>query len=376
MRRTTVLAAAVASLALLTSACGSSGGGSSSVSGSGSAGISEATKYLDSVSSNPDGIGLDVPLSKKPEAGKTIINLITGEPVAKVKSDAMKAAAEALGWNYETIAVGNTAEGAQQAMQSAIEKKPDGISFSGFPSSAFGTSIDAAKKAGIPLLADTVVEDAKDPIISTSLDNATQVSNWGKMVAAQFVVDSKGKGEGATFTMTEYPILVAWQKAVKKYVDEWCPDCKLTAVATPATDIGTKMPASVVSTLQRNPNIKYAMFSIGDQTLGLAPALKGAGLTDTKVLGETPAEANIEALKAGTESAWTGFPSIILGWRIMDMWARHFNGDDLAPANEALLPLQMLTKSNINDAVLTDAGNYYVGYADYESAFKKLWKVG
>jgi ribose transport system substrate-binding protein len=60
----------------------------------------------------------------------------------------------------------------------------------------------------------------------------------------------------------------------------------------------------------------------------------------------------------------------------MDMWARHFNGDDLAPANEALLPLQMLTKSNINDAVLTDAGNYYVGYADYESAFKKLWKVG
>lgn len=361
-------------LALVLAGCGGAGGSDSDAVGD-AAGIDAAKEYLASVSANPEGVGIDVPLSKTPEAGKYIIMLLTGEPVAKVKADAMAEAAEVLGWKFETIAIGATAEGPQQAMQSAIAKSPDGISYSGFPGTAFGTAMDDAAAAGIPVIADTVVEEPTGPVLNTSLDNDVQVANWGKMVAAQFIVDSEGTGHGATFTMTEYPILVAWQEALKAAVDEWCPECELTEVATPASDIGTKMPASVVSTLQRDPDIEYAMFSIGDQTLGLSPALNAAGLNSVKVLGETPAEANIEAIKSGAESAWTGFPTIILGWRIMDLWARHFNGDDIKAPGDALLPLQMITQDNIDDVALTDEGNYYVGYADYEQAFKDLWKV-
>ena len=355
--------------------CGG-GGPVSQPAGSGdAAGIQAAKDYLASVSSNPVGLTLKEPLSKAPAQGKYIILLLTGEPIAKRKSDAMAAAAKVLGWKYDTIAVSATAEGPQQAMQSAISKHPDGICFSGFPGSAFGTAMADAQKAGIPVLADTVAEKAAGPVISTALDNDAQVANWGKMVAAQFVVDSNGTGKGASFTITEYPILVAWQKALKAAVEQWCPKCELTDVATPAADIGTKLPASVVSTFQRDPSRKYAMFSIGDQTLGLRPALAAAGLGDVKVLGESPTEANLGAVKAGTESAWTGFPNTVLGWRIMDMWARHFNGDDLAPAEKALLPLQMITQKNINDVVLTPEGDYYLGVKDYQAEFKKLWRI-
>ncbi|MBC7631458.1 substrate-binding domain-containing protein [Aeromicrobium sp.] len=373
MRRTKAIASGLTALALLLTSCGGSGTESTAIADE--SGIAAAEEYLASVSGNPDGIGIDIPLSKTPETGKYIILLLTGEPVAKAKSDAMAAAADALGWRYETIAVGATAEGPQQAMQSAIAKNPDGIHFSGFPSAAFGGAIAAAEEAGIPLLADSITEDKSGPIISTALDNGTQVANWGKMVAAQFIVDSKGVGQGATFTMSEYPNLVVWQESLAETVAEWCPACELTAVATPASDIGTKMPGSVVSTVQRDTGIEYAMSSIGDQTLGLAPALQAAGLSETNVLGETPSEANIEAIRAGTENGWTGFPTIILGWRVMDMWARYFNGDDLAEAEKALLPLQMITQDNLDDVSLTEEGNYYVGFADYADQFKALWKV-
>ena len=375
MRKNMTVMGCVAVATMTLAGCG--GGGSASAAGPAgdAAGIQAAKDYLSSVSANPSGITLKEPLSKAPAGGKYIIVLLTGEPIAKVKSDAMAAAAKVLGWKYDTIAVGATAEGPQQAMQSAISKHPDGISFSGFPGSAFGTAMADAQKAGIPVLADTVAEKAAGPVISTALDNDVQVANWGKMVAAQFVVDSNGTGKGASFTMTEYPILVAWQKALKAAVAQWCPKCELTDVATPATDIGTKLPASVVSTFQRDPSRKYAMFSTGDQTLGLAPALAAAGLSDVKVLGESPTEANIGAIKDGTEAAWTGFPNTILGWRVMDMWARHFNGDDLAPAEKALLPLQMVTQKNINDVVMTPQGNYYLGVKDYQAEFKKLWRI-
>ncbi|MBC7630958.1 substrate-binding domain-containing protein [Aeromicrobium sp.] len=369
------MAASVSVLSVALAACGNDSGGGDSTAVADPAGIAAAEAYLASVSENPSDIGLTVPLSKKPDAGIYIIRLQSGEPVAKLESDAMAAGAQALGWRFETVSVAPNAEGPQQALQSAIAKKPDGISFSGAPSSAFGAAtVQAAADAGIALLGDTVVEDPSGPIISTSLDNATQVANWGKMVAAQFVVNSKGLGHGATFTLSEYPILVAWQEAVKKYVDEWCPACKLTEIDSQASDIGTKLPASLVSTFQRDPSLKYAMFSVGDMTLGLTPAMQAAGLSDVEVSGETPAEANIEAIRAGTEAGWTGFPVYILGWRVIDMWARHFNGDDLAPAEKVLLPLQMITPDNIDDVELNDAG-YYVGVSDYEDEFKKLWLV-
>ena len=375
MRRTSILASSLVSVALVVSGCGGSGGSAGPAATGDANGIAAAQKYLDSASANPSGIGISEPLSKVPEKGKYIILLLTSDPLSKVKSDAVAAAAKALGWKYETIAVGATAEAPQQAMQSAIAKHPDGIHFSGYPSSVFGTAIAAAQAAGIPLLTDSIIEDKSGPIISTALNNGAQAAQWGKTVAAQYIVDSKGVGHGATFTLTEYPNLVVWQEHLAQTVKEWCSGCTLTAVATPASDIGTKMPGSVVSTIQRDPKIKYAMFSIGDQTLGLAPALQAAGLDATQVFGEAPSEANIEAIKAGTETAWTGFPTVILGWRIADMWARYFNGDDLVVAEKALLPLQMINKGNIDRVVLTKQGGYYVGYADYEKAFKKLWRL-
>ncbi len=70
---------------------------------------------------------------------------------------------------------------------------------------------------------------------------------------------------------------------------------------------------------------------------------------------------------------WVGFPVQILGWRVIDMLARQFNGDDLKPADDAFLPTQLLNSDNIGTAVLDPKTGFYVGVADYQDQFEKLW---
>ncbi|MCZ4537376.1 hypothetical protein O4159_18340 [Gordonia terrae] len=89
--------------------------------------------------------------------------------------------------------------------------------------------------------------------------------------------------------------------------------------------------------------------------------------------GQTPTPANLASLKDGDDSVWVGFPVQILGWRVIDMLARQFNGDDLKPADDAFLPTQLLNSDNIGTAVLDPKTGFYVGVADYQDQFEKLW---
>ena len=107
----------------------------------------------------------------------------------------------------------------------------------------------------------------------------------------------------------------------------------------------------------------------------LPAALQAAGLTQqVKIGGETPSAANLQALRNGTQAVWAGFATSILGWRVVDMLARQFVGDSLAPANSALLPTQLLTPGNIGQAKF-DSGGIYVGVTDYQAQFKSLWHI-
>ncbi len=155
---------------------------------------------------------------------------------------------------------------------------------------------------------------------------------------------------------------------------KYCPACHVNVVDQLVTDVGTATPQSVVSTVQRNPATKWVMFSFGDLSLGVPAALQSAGLTQqVKIGGETPSTANLQALRSGTEAVWAGFPTSILGWRVVDMLARYFDGDSLAQANSVLLPTQLLTPGNINQAQFS--GGFYVGVAGYQAQFEKLWHV-
>jgi ribose transport system substrate-binding protein len=358
---------------------GSSGGGTSASTGgsaSANSGVDApaAQAIVDQYSKAPTSLNLPA-LSKKPPTGKYLITLETPEPVSKQKDEAIAAAAKVLGWKYETIPIGTASTGAQDAFNEALQRKPDYIHFSGTPASLLEAQLESAKQQGVKVIADSTVDPATPPIISTAIDSTAQVSKWGEMIGAYVVAQSKEPTKVAIVTVPAYPILGVFTKGVQDSIKKLCSTCNVEVLPQQISDLGKATPNAVVSAVQRDPSIKWVLFSFGDLATGVTGALQAANLgTDIKIGGETPSSTNLQALRDGTEAVWPGFPTSILGWRVVDMLARDTVGDDLKVAGDALMPTQLLTPDNIDGALFDDAG-FYVGVKDYQAQFKQLWKV-
>jgi ribose transport system substrate-binding protein len=357
-------------------AAGSSAGTASSGASVDAAGINVAgaqaivAKYLNP----PQSLGLP-PLSKKPPTGKYVITLETPQPVSMQKDEAIAQAAALLGWKYQRIPIGTEANAAQAAFELALQRNPSAVHFSGTPAGQVAAQLKMAQQQGAIAISDSTTDTAAPPVISASLDSSAQVEKWGEMTGAYVVAQSKAPTTIAVFTISAYPILQVYTNSFRDTVMKYCPACHVNVVDQAVTDLGTRTPQSVVSTVQRSPQTKWVIFSFGDLSLGVPAALQAAGLTQqVKIGGETPSAANLQALRNGTQAVWAGFATSILGWRVVDMLARQFVGDSLAPANSALLPTQLLTPDNIGQAKF-DSGGYYVGVTGYQAQFEKLWHV-
>jgi len=379
---------AVAGLGLVLgmAACSSSGSGgtaSSSSAGTASSGASVDAAGIDVAGAQaivakylnpPQSLGLP-PLSKKPPTGKYVISLETPQPVSMQKDEAIAQAAALLGWKYQRIPIGTEANASQAAFELALQRNPSAVHFSGTPAGQVEAQLKMAQQQGAIAISDSTTDTAEPPVISASLDSSAQVMKWGEMTGAYVVAQSKAPTTIAVFTISAYPILQVYTNSFRDTVMKYCPACHVNVVDQAVTDLGTRTPQSVVSTVQRSPQTKWVIFSFGDLSLGVPAALQAAGLTQqVKIGGETPSAANLQALRNGTEAVWAGFATSILGWRVVDMLARQFVGDSLAPANSALLPTQLLTPGNIGQAKF-DSGGFYVGVTGYQAQFKKLWHV-
>lgn len=363
---------ALVSASLLASACSSSD--ETTATGE-AADVAGAQAVADRYEAAPAGLVLTTPLSRAPDSGKYVISIETPQPISSAKNDAIQQASDVLGWRYQRVVMGTDAEAAPKAMDQAIALRPDAIHISGTPLTMLTRQIQSAEAAGIPVIADSIAGPPVPGVISTALDGDAQVEEWGKMVASQVVADSDGQANVAIFSITDYSILNVFTDAFTAQLEAQCPDCSSQLVNQQVTDLGTKTPQSVVSTLQRDPTINYAVFSFGDLVLGVDAALRGASLTDQVTFaGQTPTPDNLESLKGGDNSVWVGFPVQILGWRVIDTLARHFNDEDIAAADSAFLPTQLLNSNNIDSAVLDEDTGYYVGVADYRSEFETLWQ--
>jgi ribose transport system substrate-binding protein len=383
--RRTFSVLATLSLAVSVAACSSSkstGGGASTGSaaaGSGDSGgsgvdVAGAQALVDKYNAAPQSLGL-APLTKKPPTGKYLITLETPQPVASQKDDAIAKAAAVLGWKYERIQLGSDADAAPKAFEAALARHPSAVHFSGTPAALVAKQLQEAKTQGVIAISDSNTDTATPPVISTSLDSTAQVTAWGQMAGAYIVATAKKKTRVAVFTIQAYPILTTWTNAFRDTVKKYCSPCQVDVLNQQVSDVGQKTPGAVVSTLQHSPDTKWVAFAFGDMSLGVSAALRAAGLQNSvKITGDTPSAANLQAVRDGKEDMWPAFPTTILGWRVVDMLARHFAGDDLAAADNTLMPTQILTHDSISKAVF-DSQGIYVGFSDYQDQFKKLWQM-
>jgi ribose transport system substrate-binding protein len=356
------------------SSSGSSSSSSSSGSSSGSAGVATAKKQLQPYQSAPTKITITTPLKSVPPKGKTLVMLATADPNNVKLQKSLKSLAGLAGWNYQQVSYDPANPATfNQAVDTAITKKADYIAEAGIPLTP--TVINKVKQAGAKWVLTAVHPvDVKDPII---VDANSYESDYkqGTVLADFFVSDSNGKGDVLVEHIPAYPILSGFTDGFQAETSKLCPDCKVKIINITLPDLAAgKVPSIMVSALRSNPSANYMAFDVGPFATGINSALNAAGLGNkVKIIGEAADEGAIAALKAGTQTAWTGFDPVYSTYVMADAMFRNAEGMPIDQAKWGLQPTQILTHDNITQTV----GNSTT-WGEPKNAldqFKQLWHL-
>lgn len=388
--RKAIVAALVASTALLFSACampaddpnfaenvGAPGGGGASAGAGGGADPSAAAATIDSATANPTSIGVDAPLSAKPKAGLLIVNVSDGSPSATAFSASMKEAATALGWTFQEVTGADSPENAPAAFQKALDLKPAAIHVEGLGPDVIGDGLAAAAAAGVKVVCTGCTGEPVDGSPEDiSIAGAQQYTDWANILAS-YVIANVGPDDDNSepfvegFSLPTVPADLTIDDAFTAQLSSLCNNCSLNV-----NDMSVNDPsgyADAVATAMQISNGRWALFDSPDLSVGAEAALTAnPPLKPTAIIGVSGGPENIKALAAKTQVAWTAYSIPVVAWRVVDQMARLIGGD--APA-DGPIPTQLMTQDNAASLVLDKDGSY-LGIADYQAQFTKLWGVG
>jgi ribose transport system substrate-binding protein len=373
--------AAVAAAALLMSACSKDANTSEKASGSGAGSgsvvaadpqLAAAKKKVDAALVEPTDVGVSQPLSKVPATGKNIAYLECAVGICQQLAAEYKNAAKLLGWKVTLVPQGPTPENIVDAWERALALKPDGIITSGTPVTVYQKQLDKAKSAGIPVVDYSSANKPNTPGIIGDTNPGEDNGVRGDLLAAYAASQSGGKAHSLFLNIADFPTIDLESKRYESYTKTVCPGCSVDTLNFAATDIGSKIPSAVVSYLQKNPKINWIVSGFDDIGLGVPEALKAAGLDkQAKMIGQSGSDAAAQSIKTGGVQVAT-IPQGVgqMAYKVLDIFARHFNGDSLSADTANLLPIWIQTKDTIGDPK-----DLWKGPKGYPQTFAKLWKV-
>jgi hypothetical protein len=335
-----LLAVAAMIVGLTISACGSdddtesaaAGGDRGSTTTAAASGpVEEARALVAKYTGDQPAIELP-PLPRTPPKGVQMALMSCPLPVCKIETDGAAAGAKALEWKVKTYTTGLTPEAYLQTWKRMLDDTPDVIAYLGLlPTDAIKSQLAAATKAKIP----TVVyaanggADTGEAAPQASYTDDPVFKTDGDLMGAAVVADA---GEGAKAVVVNDPTFSYWtttSEAFKSRVEQAGGSVDDLKVA--AAGIGKTIPGAIVSYLQRNPDTAYVALAVNDFAVGLAPALKAAGLADkVKVISRAPSAANMTDIANGDQWASVADENTAAGWRITDGLARLVVGEDLS----------------------------------------------
>jgi ABC-type sugar transport system substrate-binding protein len=338
-----------------------------------SPGVEEAKKFVADNSEAPTSIGDLQPVSKKPPSGKSIVYLSCGVPLCTLIGQGVKAATDALGWEYKELVAGGSPETVANAWNQALRLQPDAVLSVAAPTVLYEKQQKELGEKAIGHVAQAVSDPLGDGLIAV-ISSAKNYIARGEWMANYVVADTDGKADVLYFTTPDFPIVTPSLEGFTNELKRLCESCSVESQEVPLTDIGKKLPNTIVTAAQRNPDANYVVVPFGDMTIGVPQALEAAGLADkVKVISANPALTNLDNISSGTaEVASVAEANQVSGWQMVDPVVRSLTGDDLPLDVYELLPEhQFLTADNIGDPKQP-----YPGPDGYEDMFRELWKLG
>ena len=321
----------------------------------------------------PTTLSVSTPLSKRPPAGKSIYYLNQGITIAQENGLGVQAASEALGWNYHSLAVnaGNPST-IVSGMLSAINAGANVVVINATPTVIYKSALATAEAHGT-LIIDASSGNTPIPGVTAYVNRAVPNGlTFGRMEALEALASAAQAGKTAHVLIATSPafatILGPIDVAIGSTITKYCRNCTVQTLNVGYGQIAAGAgPAAVVSYLQSHPDVNYVLQDANFLDQGLPQALKAAGLSGVKIIGDGALAPQLDELKAGTEEAWVDVPLQVEGWMEVDAAARALVGDDAAVYNNAEMPSYLLTQADPTAAAEVPV--------DYAELFKKMWHV-
>jgi len=262
------------------------------------------------------------------------------------------------------------------ALQQAITQHPDYIGITGIPAAALKPQLEAAEKAGIPVISCATPDKPSAGGYAaqcggTLAGDAENLARWA-------INDSGGKAKILGVTIPQYPVLNTETDWLKSKLTAMCSGCSYGQLDVGVQDlVGGTVPQKVVAYLQSHPDVRYVYFTFNDLTRGMPAALKTAGLTSKVKLIGAAGDASIMKQIGQQQTAWTIAPNVYSAWVMVDAMARLSVDDKLSSAyqNAIYTSPTWVVDSASSAKQLSNTGFDWYGPASFADKFKKLWQV-
>jgi ribose transport system substrate-binding protein len=385
-----VLGAAVASLALMASACSNTSQPTdvADVAGSPSAGgdayVAEMQQLIDSHRGQPKWKDPGPALDASKLAGKTIavVAIDLRVPALAEIVQYVKEAAGKAGMKVTVFDAKSTASLMQQGMQQAINNGADAIISDGLVIQLIANQIKAAKDKGIPTIdvintppKDGVPGQGSDPNVFGNMAPDSVLA--GQLVAATAIVQADGKAKVGIINTSELTVAPTEIGAMKDTLAK-CSGCKVVDEQDVAlTDWSTKIQGTAATMVRSHPDMNFVLTLYDAMGLFATPGVQQAGgAGKVRVASVDGTAAALALVKKGDifvsdtakDTAWAA-------WGAVDQAMRGML--EMQPANP-VLPLRYIDTSDLKDVDTTSTETVSAALFgnDFRTGYLKLWGLG
>jgi ABC-type sugar transport system substrate-binding protein len=378
-----LIAVAPVTLAVGLAACSSSGSSSSSSTtatnsaAASSPGLKQAEAVVSADTSTPTSIGITQPVGKPIPAGKHVVIVYSGQGAVgtNLVYDGFNQAAKVLGWKVTSLYPAlPTPQDLQQALNQAIQLKPDAVIVTAVDDVDFQTQINTLHSMNIPVIANFSPDSTGGPI-TLSLMGAAGEGALASVAGAVAVADLGAKAKLAVIGLQGYKIVQDYTQGFYSEVHATCPGCTIKETDLPLTSLGTSDGTDIVNFLRANPGITGVLIGYDGLGSDLFTAAKSAGITLPKVYSIATLPTGVQAAQEGELTATVPVDYTDLGWRDADALARIFTGQTAsALAQDVLYERPVIWSTQYHNVPSLPSDNSFPGVVTTAQAqYEKLW---
>ena len=361
-------AAMVVAVALIAAGCGSSSDGGSSTGSSAAStnkALDQAKAVVAEATKRPDKITVTSPIGKNIPPGKKLVFISCGAAACQTQGKIVAEAAAKLGWTSKTIATDGSPQQIQNGFNTALRDGANGIILNASTRDAIAKQLKAAQAKKVAFVGCCSTEKV-GPDYLYNTGTPEQNTRIGNYLAALIASDSQGKANTLYVDIPAFTILASLGTSLQEQYAKYCPGCGFSKIAVPLPRLADATNI-IVSYLRSHPKVDYVALSVTDALgTGLPAALKAAGLTKVKIVGQGGDPTAYQAVAQGQILGLVPFDYYNVDYQMVDALARHFAG---AKVEQTPPPVWLVTKDNLP----SDYTKIFPDVEDFESQFMQLW---